>query len=85
MNEPVRVSLPTLQSVVSSNIKEIGLHDGALYVRFMNGSVYQYTGETAAAHHAAMLKAESIGQYFGRHVWHDSRLVTKRVDEGTAA
>jgi len=74
------------QPVVSSNIKSIGLEGNVLEIEFTNGGrVYQYTGETAAAHHAEMLKAESKGQYFGRHVRNDPQLQTKRVDQGAAA
>jgi isocitrate dehydrogenase len=73
------------QPVVSSNIKSIGLEGNVLEIEFTSGTVYQYTGETAAAHHAAMLTAESIGKYFGRFVRNDTRLVTKRVDQGAAA
>jgi hypothetical protein len=73
------------QPVVSSNIKSIGLEGNVLEIEFTSGSVYQYTGETAAAHHEAMLTAESIGKYFGRFVRNDSSLVTKRVGEGDLA
>lgn len=69
------------QPVTSSNIKSVGLEGNTLEVEFSNGGVYQYTGETAAAHHAAMLKAESIGSYFAKNIRGNTALQSKRVEE----
>jgi hypothetical protein len=55
--------------VTSSSIASIG-HDpttNTLHVEFKNGRVYAYA-DVSAAHHAALLSAESIGAHFGKHI-----------------
>jgi hypothetical protein len=73
------------QPVISSNIKSIGLEGKVLEIEFANGSVYQYAGETAAVHHAAMTKAESVGKYFSQNVRNDRALKTTRVGDSKPA
>lgn len=58
---------PFLTPVQSSNISGVA-HDGqALWVKFLNGTLYRYP--TAGADlHTGMLAAESAGSYFHKHI-----------------
>lgn len=59
--------LPDLTDVKSSNIAAVGHHDGALFVRFKNGGTWKYHGVKPETH-AEMMRQESVGSYFHRHV-----------------
>ena len=54
--------------VASSNIRSIGFENGALEIEFANGRVYRYTGPKVREHYDGLIKAESIGGYFAKHV-----------------
>ncbi len=57
------------QPVTSSNIKSIG-YDGVsetLEIEFNNGGIYEYAGNSEAVY-SALMKAESHGSYFHRHI-----------------
>jgi hypothetical protein len=54
--------------VTSSNIRSIGLEDGAMEIEFTNGRVYRYTGPKVADHHEQLINAPSIGKHFAAHV-----------------
>lgn len=56
------------QPVTSSMIKSVGFDGTQMHIEFPNGKVYAYTGPKVAEHHAAMMKADSIGKYFGANV-----------------
>jgi hypothetical protein len=67
MGQPVDQAHPFLTPVKSSNISGVA-HDGqALWVKFLNGTLYRYP--TAGADlHAGMVAAESAGQFFHKHI-----------------
>lgn len=67
------------QAVASSNVKSIGLEAETLEIEFANGNVYSYTGASAAEHHEQLLKAESVGSYFAKHVRPDRRLEVRKL------
>jgi hypothetical protein len=54
--------------VVSSNISEVGYDENAqiVYVRFLNGTGYQYKG-VPNQEYQALLNAPSIGSYLNRN------------------
>lgn len=56
------------QPVASSNIRSVGYGNGELHIEFANGRVYAYTGPKVEEHYNAILKAESPGGYFAKHV-----------------
>lgn len=59
--------MPDLTPVQSSNIAAVG-HDGDhLYVQFHGGSTWKYHN-VPADQHAEMIKASSVGKFFGKHV-----------------
>lgn len=59
--------MPDLTPVQSSNIAAVG-HDGDhLYVQFHGGSTWRYR-DVPADKHAEMIKAASVGAFFGKHV-----------------
>ena len=61
------VTPPEMTPVKSSNVEAVG-HDGsALWVRFHGGGMYRYP-TAGPEHHAALLEAESPGQYLHRHI-----------------
>jgi hypothetical protein len=55
--------------VVSSNLKSVGYDPTTrdLDIEFKNGAVYRYENVEPETY-AALMAAESIGQYFTRHV-----------------
>ena len=55
-----------LQWVRSSFISGIGVNDDDLFIRFWNGSLYQYYG--FAKQYEKMLQAPSKGKYFWRNI-----------------
>ena len=74
-----------MDAVISSNIKAIGFAGETLAVQFKNGGVYHYTGESAAAHYAAMKDAPSKGVYYAQHVRKDKTLVAEKQTPAVAA
>lgn len=56
-----------MKLVESSNISHIGYDGGTLTIRFKSGDEWQYNGVPAGVHDE-MLKAESIGGFFHRHI-----------------
>lgn len=54
--------------VASSNIRSIGLENGAMEIEFTDGRVYRYTGPKVPEHYEQLMKAESVGRYFAQHV-----------------
>ena len=65
------------QIVSSSLIASIGLEEGpqgpVMEIEFHNGSrgtgkVYQYSGPKVREHYDSLMKAESVGKHFLRHV-----------------
>lgn len=54
------------QAVNSSFISGVGVFGRDLRIRFHNGSVYEYYG--FANHFDGIMKANSKGQYFNRHI-----------------
>lgn len=54
------------QAVNSSVISAIGVFGNDLRIRFHNGSVYEYYG--FANHFDRIMRANSKGQYFNRHI-----------------
>lgn len=62
------MSLPDFVPVEKSSNIAATAHDGsALFVKFKNGGVFKYPG-VSADEHQAMLKADSVGSHFHRHV-----------------
>lgn len=61
------VKLPTMTTVVSSNVDAVG-HDGAdLFVRFKSGGTYRYAGVPLQLYRD--LKAsKSAGKFMGAHI-----------------
>jgi KTSC domain len=56
-----------MKPVASSNIAAVG-HDGEhLFVKFKSGATWRYHTVNAATH-AEMMRAESIGSYFAKHI-----------------
>lgn len=53
--------------VVSSNISEIGYHEGRLQIQFANGSRYAYDNVPREIH-ADFMASESKGKYFATHI-----------------
>lgn len=49
--------------VESSNIKALALKDGNLYVRFLKGGTYEYTGVSESTFQE-LVSAESVGSSF---------------------
>ncbi len=58
---------PALTTVESSHIDAIGHHRGDLIVRFKGGKRYAYKGVPKDLHDD-MLKAESVGRFFGSKI-----------------
>lgn len=54
-------------SVYSSNIRSIGYENGILYVRFIRGGLYSYSGVPLNEFNALM-NASSKGSYFAHHI-----------------
>jgi hypothetical protein len=54
--------------VASSNIKSIGIEDGAMEIEFSNGRVYRYTGPKVQEHYDGLMSAKSVGKYFANEV-----------------
>lgn len=65
--DAVKPAHPELTPVTSSNLSGIAHHEGALFVKFNNGSVWKYPG-VPPAHFEEMKTAESVGRYFNAHV-----------------
>lgn len=63
--------------VVSSNIDAVGYRLGEMFVRFKSGVSYAYSGVNYSVFDA-MVKAESVGQFFHRFV--RSRYEYKKLD-----
>lgn len=61
--------MPDMTPVSSSNIQSIGYDAEAeeLYVEFLNGSTYKYTGVPTDVHQALMT-APSHGQYLNANI-----------------
>ena len=64
----------TMHKVQSTNISEMGSHQGTLFVRFNGGKLYKYPG---AGHHlqeglerakAAEGEGETVGKWFHRAI-----------------
>lgn len=53
--------------VSSSNLSSVGYENGSLYVRFHNGSLYEYTGVPESVYNSLMA-APSHGHYLAVHV-----------------
>jgi len=60
---------PEMQMVDSSNIEAVGYdaENAEIYVRFLSGSTYVYTGAEQAVFEG-LLHADSIGSYFNREI-----------------
>lgn len=56
-----------MKEVRSSNIEAIAHENGRLSVRFKGGAIWDYA-DVPAGVHDEMLKAESIGGFFHRHI-----------------
>lgn len=75
---PGHDGVPVLVTTSSSNVHAVGFADGALFVRFANGSVYRYTAKESpavpdaaadvAALHAGLMAAASKGSYLSQHL-----------------
>lgn len=61
------MSEPEMQMVDSSNVEAVGYDadNGAIYVRFLGGDTYVYSGADQGAFEE-LLNAESVGSYFNR-------------------
>ena len=59
--------LPSMVSVVSSNLKEVGYWQGSLYIHFHNGSFYRYNN---VPQHLAeqLMMSRSAGKFFNKHI-----------------
>lgn len=57
------------KAVGSTSLRSVGYDPRSriLEVEFRNGSVYQYA-EVSAERHRRLLRAESLGAYFNRHI-----------------
>lgn len=67
---------PTMHKVQSSNLEEVGHHDGHLYVRFKDrlgrrGALWRYACDEAILDE--MLTTESVGKFFAARVRNDMR------------
>jgi hypothetical protein len=73
--------------VVSSNIRSVGFDEstGKMEVEFSNGRIYEYEGDTARSHFAAMTdpNTTSVGSYFAKQVRHDKQLKSLLKDGAT--
>lgn len=56
-----------MTSVSSSNISSIGYENNTLYVRFNNGSLYEYYNVPTSVYNGLM-SASSHGSYLAAHV-----------------
>lgn len=57
----------TRTQVTSAVFRSIGHEGDTLEVETMNGKVYRYQGVTADQH-AALMRAPSLGQHFGKFI-----------------
>lgn len=53
--------------VSSSNLASVGYENGTLYVRFLNGSLYAYSGVPESVYRG-LLNADSHGHYLAVYV-----------------
>ncbi len=56
-----------MQHVSSSDLNAVGYENGALYIRFNSGGLYQYSGVPESVYHALMA-ASSHGRYFHANI-----------------
>lgn len=56
-----------MQHVSSSDLNAVGYENGTLYIRFISGGLYQYSGVPESVYHGLMA-AGSHGRYFHAHI-----------------
>jgi hypothetical protein len=63
----MKIAIPKLTPVESSQIHSVGHKSGKLYVKFHKGSIYEYDG-VKEEQYQAMLAAESTGKFFNSEI-----------------
>lgn len=70
-----------LTAVQSSNIESVAFdHAKGLYVRFKNGSLYNYPSVSAGEHHDLM-QADSLGSHFSLNIRAKHKGIAVKEDE----
>lgn len=67
------------EPVSSSNLRSVGYGDGVLEVEFLNGSVYQYTGDGVYQLYRRLMAASSVGRFFEQNIAHNPVLKAQKV------
>ena len=57
------IKIKTLKKVKSSNIELIGFNEGVTFIKFKNGSLYEYPN-TTVEEFTALSEADSVGKEF---------------------
>ena len=70
------------QTVVSSNIAEVGHRADTLFIKFNSGGVYSYQ-HVALHYYNLLLSSESVGKAFHQHI--KNHFVHKKLNEDVFA